>query len=40
MRKLLRVMGANDVYVLNGGFDGWKANGHPVETEADAERQR
>ncbi|AMM86725.1 3-mercaptopyruvate sulfurtransferase [Martelella sp. AD-3] len=30
---LLRVMGASDVYVLNGGFDGWKANRHPVETE-------
>ncbi|TNB46593.1 3-mercaptopyruvate sulfurtransferase [Martelella lutilitoris] len=29
---LLRVMGASDVYVLNGGFDGWKANGHPVES--------
>ncbi|MBB4121841.1 3-mercaptopyruvate sulfurtransferase [Martelella radicis] len=30
---MLRIMGASDVYVLNGGFDGWKADGHPVEAE-------
>ncbi|MET3599382.1 3-mercaptopyruvate sulfurtransferase [Martelella mangrovi] len=29
---MLKIMGAGDVYVLNGGFDGWKAEGHPVET--------
>jgi thiosulfate/3-mercaptopyruvate sulfurtransferase len=29
---LFRVMGANNVYVLDGGIDGWKAEGRPVET--------
>ncbi|PRX10334.1 UNVERIFIED_ORG: thiosulfate/3-mercaptopyruvate sulfurtransferase [Martelella mediterranea] len=29
---MLKIMGAGDVYVLNGGFDGWKAEGRPVET--------
>ena len=30
---LLRVMGAHHVYVLDGGFDGWKAEGRPVQTD-------
>lgn len=29
---LLRTMGAKQVFVLDGGFDGWKAQGRPVET--------
>lgn len=31
---LFRVMGAKDVYVLEGGLDGWKAEGRPVTAEA------
>jgi len=31
---MLRVMGAETVYVLDGGLDGWKAAGKPLETEA------
>ncbi|QCI98123.1 3-mercaptopyruvate sulfurtransferase [Agrobacterium larrymoorei] len=31
---MLRVMGAEKVYVLDGGLDGWKAAGKPLETEA------
>jgi thiosulfate/3-mercaptopyruvate sulfurtransferase len=30
---LFRLMGANRVYVLNGGLDGWKAEGRRVETD-------
>ncbi|MCX8997547.1 3-mercaptopyruvate sulfurtransferase [Rhizobiaceae bacterium BDR2-2] len=30
---MLRTMGASRVYVLDGGFDGWKAEGRPVETD-------
>ena len=30
---MLRTMGAERVYVLDGGFDGWKAEGRPVETD-------
>jgi thiosulfate/3-mercaptopyruvate sulfurtransferase len=29
---LFRVMGAKNVFVLDGGFDGWKAEGRPLET--------
>ncbi|PZM11149.1 3-mercaptopyruvate sulfurtransferase [Rhizobium tubonense] len=31
---LFRVMGAENVKVLDGGIDGWKAEGRPVETGA------
>ncbi len=31
---MLRVMGAEKVYVLDGGLDGWKAAGKPLEAEA------
>ncbi|MDO1585067.1 3-mercaptopyruvate sulfurtransferase [Rhizobium oryzicola] len=30
---LLRLMGAEKVYVLDGGIDGWKKEGRPIETE-------
>ncbi|MBP1856897.1 3-mercaptopyruvate sulfurtransferase [Rhizobium herbae] len=30
---LLRTMGAKSVFVLDGGIDGWKADGRPVTTE-------
>ncbi|THV25408.1 3-mercaptopyruvate sulfurtransferase [Peteryoungia ipomoeae] len=30
---MFRVMGARRVYVLDGGFDGWKAEGRPIETD-------
>jgi thiosulfate/3-mercaptopyruvate sulfurtransferase len=30
---LFRVMGAKNVFVLDGGLDGWKAEGRPLETE-------
>lgn len=30
---MLRVMGAENVFILNGGFDGWKAAGHPVTAD-------
>ena len=30
---LFRVMGAKDVYVLDGGMDGWKRDGRPITTE-------
>ncbi|MBP1848235.1 thiosulfate/3-mercaptopyruvate sulfurtransferase [Rhizobium petrolearium] len=29
---LFRIMGARNVYVLDGGLDGWKAEGRPLET--------
>jgi len=29
---LFRIMGAGDVRVLDGGLDGWKAEGRPLET--------
>ncbi|MBP1849826.1 3-mercaptopyruvate sulfurtransferase [Rhizobium halophytocola] len=29
---MLRVMGAENVYILDGGLDGWKAESRPVET--------
>ncbi|WP_198539776.1 3-mercaptopyruvate sulfurtransferase [Rhizobium sp. LCM 4573] len=29
---LFRIMGAENVYVLDGGLDGWKAEGRPLET--------
>lgn len=29
---LFRIMGAKQVFVLNGGLDGWKAEGRPLET--------
>lgn len=31
---LFRIMGAKNVFVLDGGLDGWKAEGRPVETAA------
>jgi thiosulfate/3-mercaptopyruvate sulfurtransferase len=31
---LFRVMGAKNVFVLDGGLDGWKAEGRPLETSA------
>ncbi|WP_064696106.1 3-mercaptopyruvate sulfurtransferase [Rhizobium aegyptiacum] len=31
---LFRVMGAKNVFVLDGGLDGWRAEGHPLETAA------
>lgn len=31
---LFRTMGAKNVFVLDGGLDGWKAEGRPLETEA------
>ena len=30
---LFRVMGARNVFVLDGGLDGWKAEARPLETE-------
>jgi thiosulfate/3-mercaptopyruvate sulfurtransferase len=30
---LFRLMGAEKVYVLDGGMDGWKAEGRPLETD-------
>jgi thiosulfate/3-mercaptopyruvate sulfurtransferase len=30
---MFRVMGANDVHILDGGLDGWKAAGLPVTSE-------
>lgn len=30
---MLRLMGASEVYVLDGGFDRWKAQGRPVTAE-------
>lgn len=30
---LLRTFGAKNVFVLNGGLDGWKADGRPLSTE-------
>lgn len=30
---MFRVMGVNEVFVLDGGFDGWKAAGCPVTAE-------
>ncbi|MGV8937131.1 MAG: 3-mercaptopyruvate sulfurtransferase [Allorhizobium sp.] len=30
---MLRVMGAERVYVLDGGLDGWKAEGRPLSTD-------
>ncbi|CAN7414854.1 3-mercaptopyruvate sulfurtransferase [Rhizobium sp. LjRoot30] len=30
---LFRIMGAKNVYVLDGGLDGWKAEGRPLETD-------
>lgn len=30
---LFRVMGAKNVFVLDGGLDGWKAEGRPLESE-------
>ncbi|MCD2176011.1 3-mercaptopyruvate sulfurtransferase [Rhizobium sp. C4] len=30
---LFRLMGAEKVYVLNGGLDGWKRDGRPLETD-------
>ncbi|MGK9055198.1 3-mercaptopyruvate sulfurtransferase [Xaviernesmea oryzae] len=29
---LFRIMGAREVFVLDGGLDGWKAEGRPLET--------
>lgn len=29
---MLRIMGASDVYVMDGGLDGWKAEGRTLET--------
>jgi thiosulfate/3-mercaptopyruvate sulfurtransferase len=31
---MFRVMGATNVFVLDGGMDGWKAEGRPTTTEA------
>jgi len=33
---LLRIFGAGNTYVLDGGFDSWKQQGLPVETDAPA----
>jgi thiosulfate/3-mercaptopyruvate sulfurtransferase len=33
---MLRIMGAENVFVLDGGLDGWKAKGLPLTTETDA----
>lgn len=33
---LFRVMGAKNVFVLDGGLDGWKAEGRPLETKLPA----
>ena len=33
---LFRVMGAHNVFILDGGLDGWKAEGRPLETVAPA----
>ncbi|SOC85536.1 thiosulfate/3-mercaptopyruvate sulfurtransferase [Ensifer adhaerens] len=30
---LFRLMGAEKVYVMNGGLDGWKRDGRPLETD-------
>lgn len=30
---LFRVMGADKVYVMDGGIDGWKRDGRPLETD-------
>lgn len=30
---MLRVMGAQSVYVLDGGLDGWKKDGRPLQTD-------
>ncbi|MGE7369153.1 3-mercaptopyruvate sulfurtransferase [Neorhizobium sp. NPDC001467] len=30
---MLRTMGAENVYVLDGGIDGWKVEGRPLETD-------
>ncbi|WP_202615429.1 3-mercaptopyruvate sulfurtransferase [Rhizobium deserti] len=30
---LFRIMGARQVFVLDGGLDGWKSEGRPLETE-------
>lgn len=30
---MLRTMGAKEVYILAGGFDGWKAEGRPVTND-------
>ncbi|MHB0950512.1 MAG: 3-mercaptopyruvate sulfurtransferase [Allorhizobium sp.] len=30
---MFRVMGARSVYVLDGGLDGWKAEGRPLQTD-------
>ncbi|SOC38134.1 thiosulfate/3-mercaptopyruvate sulfurtransferase [Rhizobium subbaraonis] len=30
---LLRIMGARDVFVMDGGLDGWKRDGRPLETD-------
>lgn len=32
----LRVMGADKVFVMDGGIDGWKADGRPIETDMPA----
>lgn len=31
---MLRIMGAKNVYVLDGGMDGWKKDGRPVTSKA------
>ncbi|MDX3924778.1 MAG: 3-mercaptopyruvate sulfurtransferase [Shinella sp.] len=30
---MLRIMGAKNVYVMDGGLDGWKKEGRPLETD-------
>lgn len=35
---MFRVMGADKVYVLDGGLDGWKADGRPLETDVPESR--
>ncbi len=37
---LFRVMGAKNVFVLDGGLDGWKAEGRPLETDVPQSRRR
>ncbi|HEV7433654.1 MAG TPA: 3-mercaptopyruvate sulfurtransferase [Pseudorhizobium sp.] len=33
---LFRIMGAQNVFILDGGLDGWKAEGRPLETDVPA----
>ena len=35
---MLRLMGAGDVHVLDGGLDGWRKDGRPLETDIPSPR--